>query len=485
MHELPIEADTARLTRHAAMLLEAGREGAARPLLAAIRQLGGAAQEVAQLTARLSLREGRVADALAELDAAIAADPAAPALRRLRADARSVAQDRVGAATDAAEAVVLDRHDPSSKALLGLCLLELAQTEDACTCLAEAVAAEPANPHFRQGLAAARHAAGDAGAAAATLAAGIAAAPGSVALRNAAILLAIRERDFGAAVEAAEAARQAGVVDACVFGLLGHALSCLGRHEDAAEAYQEAFKLGPHDPYVRHLVAAGGVLPGGERAPESYVRAVFDGYAGRFEAHLLALGYRVPGLLRAALLRHVPDLAAGRPAGPLLDLGCGTGLAAVACLDLPLGPWVGVDLSPRMLAAAADKELYAELHDTELTRFLSQDGRRWPVALAADSLCYFGALEPLFAAIFASLAEGGLFILSLEELQPSDPGRDAERSCPGWQLGPQGRYRHDRAYVTAAARVAGFVLRDLAHQDLRMEAGAPVPGLIAVLERPR
>ncbi len=136
-----------------------------------------------------------------------------------------------------------------------------------------------------------------------------------------------------------------------MLGLLGHALSSLGRHDEASGAYAEALKLAPEDPYVRHLVAAAGLVPDLGRAPPDYVRVVFDGYATRFDAHLMGLGYRIPGLVRAIVAATPPEERAGT--GPVLDLGCGTGLMAVALSDLPLGPIVGVDLSRGMLAAAA------------------------------------------------------------------------------------------------------------------------------------
>ena len=79
----------------------------------------------------------------------------------------------------------------------------------------------------------------------------------------------------------------------------------------------------------------------------------------------------MPGLIRAELLQH-PTIAAGERLGPVLDLGCGTGLVAVVLSDLPIAPLTGVDASPRMLASAAAKQLYADLLEADLMQFLAE-----------------------------------------------------------------------------------------------------------------
>jgi predicted TPR repeat methyltransferase len=478
--DLQPSADAEALTNRVAGMIDAGRTGPARPLLAALRSMTAPSVRLAELAARLALCDGDLDEAQAELDTAIGTSPPHAGLYKLRADLRRRRGETADAAQDAAAAVMLDRHDPVAKALLGVLLLDLGQPQNAVLCLHEAVAAVPTNAFFREGLAAAQCGCGDFDAAATTLAGGIAAAPGRVALRNAAILLEVRRHDFEAAVGLAETARQAGVADACVFGLKGHALSSLGRHVEAADAYTEALKLRPDDPYVRHLVAASGSVASADRAPTDYLRAVFDGYADHFELHLISLGYRIPGLIRAALLRHL-DLCTGERIGPVLDLGCGTGLVAVAIADLPIGPLTGVDLSPHMLARAAEKQVYAELREADMMTLLAETRQSWRVILAADVLCYIGALDQAFVAVHEGLRPGGWFICSLE-LPPSE-APIADDSA--WGLGGKCRYMHREDYVRQAALAAGFAIREIAYETQRREADIPVPGLLLVLQRTR
>jgi len=231
---------------------------------------------------------------------------------------------------------------------------------------------------------------------------------------------------------------------------------------------------------VRHLVAASGVVRGAERAPVEYLRAVFNGYADRFDTHLVSLGYRVPGLMRAALGRH-PAIVAGARLGPVLDLGCGTGLVALAVSDLPIGPLTGVDVAPRMLESAAAKQLYAELREADLMQVLTEDATSWRLIVAADVLCYFGALEAILAAAYARLEPGGWMIFTVEELLPDYDG-DVHGDSD-WMLRRQGRYAHAMRYVAAVAEASHFAIRTLEPQTLRYEADVAVAGLFVVLER--
>jgi predicted TPR repeat methyltransferase len=482
MDTINVTANADALCKRAAELLDAGRIGVARPLLAAARALGAPSPELTVIAARIALSAGAWEQALQELDSGINAAPSHVGLRKCRAKARQGLGDMEGAARDAAEAVICDSSDPQAKAILGAALLGLGRTADAAACLAEAVTGAPTDLAARQTLSVALEQTGDRDAALMVLTDGIGLCPTSVDLRNAAILLCIRRRDFRQAAHLAEQARSLGMADACTLGMMGHALSSLGRHDEAASAYQDALKLGPEDPYVRHLVASSGAIASSPRAPEDYIRIVFDGYADRFEAHLISLGYSVPGAIRSILQNH-PKLVDGLSLGPVLDLGCGTGMVALAIGDLPLGPFTGVDLSPRMLDQARAKRLYTELRENDIVTDLATHSERWPLIVAADVLCYFGALEPLFAQIHISLQPAGWFVFSVEEVLPDHDG-----VVPGngnWALGRLGRYAHAPEYVHEAACAAGFRVLRTDRRAIRQEAGIDVPGLLLTLERIR
>ncbi len=459
-------------------MLGAGRLVAARASTDALRSLIGDEIEFVELEIRLLVSEGRAAEAAERLDAAIIRMPRAAPLRICRAERLLRDGDAPGAAAEAAEAVTLDPDHVGAKALLGAALLDVGWVQDAAACLREAVRADPGQTTYRVALASALERDDRRDEAIAVLEQGFAHSPAEPMLRIAAITGEMRALRFERAAALANDARQAGVADACVFGLLGHALSSLERHGEAADAYVEALKLAPDDPYVRHLVMASGILPCASRAPAEYVETIFDGYADRFDDHLISLGYRVPGLVRAMLLADDAGARDGEGFGPVLDLGCGTGLIGVVLSDLRIEGLVGVDLSSGMLARAGERTLYAELHHRDIERFLTEDARSWPVIIAADVLCYLGALDTLFARVRERLRPGGVFVFSVEVAAASSA--DGPPTAD-WRLQRLGRYVHSEHYIRRCALDNGLDIQTMDRQVVRLEAGSPVAGLLVRL----
>jgi predicted TPR repeat methyltransferase len=132
-----------------------------------------------------------------------------------------------------------------------------------------------------------------------------------------------------------------------------------------------------------------------------------------------------------------------------------------------------------MLRLAAAKRIYAALHHADIIDFLAGDVRQWRLILAADVLCYLGALEPLLAAVYARLRPGAVFAGSVEEKLAG-----LHVGSGDWVLGPRGRFVHEAGYIGRAARTAGFAVRAIDAKVLRQELGEPVQGLLFVLERP-
>jgi len=237
---------------------------------------------------------------------------------------------------------------------------------------------------------------------------------------------------------------------------LAHAAREANRPDLARDA---ALKVrGPLAEQAGFLLAALGGAPIPARAPASYVRDLFDAFAPRFDAELEgALGYRTPTLLAAM----IPDL----PPGRVLDLGCGTGLSGLA-----LKPFArrleGLDLSPRMLAVARARNLYATLHEADLLDFLPRHPNTYDLIAAADVLNYLGDLGPAFTAIATALKPGGTALFSLEAGEAPVT------------LGEGLRFRHNPDHALALAQDAGLTL--VAREDavLRREKGADVRGVL-------
>jgi predicted TPR repeat methyltransferase len=247
--------------------------------------------------------------------------------------------------------------------------------------------------------------------------------------------------------------------------VLGMAYSLMGRNDEAIAVYRAWLEAEPGN--VRalfHLAACTGVdVP--DRAPDGYVKQVFDNFAGSFDAKLALLSYQAPAQVAAAVARH-----AGAPAKALrvLDAGCGTGL----CGPL-LAPFArhltGVDLSDGMLRNALAGGAYDTLLMGDLVTFLQSRPEGFDLIASADTLCYFGALEVFSAAARRALCAGGLLCFTVE-------AHDDAEDSPPYRLQPNGRYSHRRTYAERVLVSAGLGVEEILPVVLRTEAGAPVQG---------
>jgi predicted TPR repeat methyltransferase len=113
------------------------------------------------------------------------------------------------------------------------------------------------------------------------------------------------------------------------------------------------------------------------RSPEE-IREYYDEWAADYEAHMRNVGYAHPAMVAAMLSRHLPP---GDDA--ILDAGAGTGIMAELLVAMRYSHIVGVDASAKMLALAAGKNRYRELHQMVLGRPLDFAGDRFAAVVSA------------------------------------------------------------------------------------------------------
>jgi predicted TPR repeat methyltransferase len=242
--------------------------------------------------------------------------------------------------------------------------------------------------------------------------------------------------------------------------------------EGAAAVVREWHRAMPEDHVARHLLAAQGGAEAPERASEGFVRQTFDSYASSFDSVLANVRYAGPSLLDEAL--RSPEAGLDPSGLEVLDAGCGTGLCGPVLRPMA-ARLTGVDLSPNMLKRAALRELYDELVEGDLVRFLAEHPARFDLIVSADTLNYFGRLEPVMAAAAGALRERGRFAFTIE--LAADEPEAAERP---FDLAHHGRYAHREAYVREAVTGAGLGLLRVERCVLRKEGGADVHALVVV-----
>jgi predicted TPR repeat methyltransferase len=256
---------------------------------------------------------------------------------------------------------------------------------------------------------------------------------------------------------------------------LGAIRDRLGDRAGAIAAFEQARDADPQDYHGARLQLAR--LGSGAATPamtETYVRRLFDQYAGRYDTALTErLAYRGPALLREAVEQAMR--AASRPLHfpSVLDLGCGTGLAGAAFR--PVADWlVGVDLSPAMIAQAMAKDFYDRLATTDLADFLTgdaSDAAKYHLVLAADVFVYVNDLAPIVAAVARILAPGGLFAFTVET-----------HAGGGVKLLPTLRYAHGAPYIRRSLADAGLTVASISEVAVRSEKGMPVDSLVVVAQ---
>ncbi|MBO6673854.1 MAG: methyltransferase domain-containing protein [Rhizobiales bacterium] len=250
-----------------------------------------------------------------------------------------------------------------------------------------------------------------------------------------------------------------------------HKADVTGDTERAIALYRQLMATDPDDHLGVSLRLAKITGEHPAKAPNAYVAALFDQTADRFDSILVdELGYNVPLLIADGL--KTLDLG---PFAKWLDLGCGTGLCAMALEDVT-ETRIGVDLAPTMIEIAAELEIYQDLYVGEAVAFLRSEEATGPYTLitAADVLPYLGDLDPLFTALGDVTESGTVLAFSSEHL---------ESDAWDFQVGEHKRFAHSSACLTRTMKKYGWKPLRIDRITVRLEQGEPVPGELVFAQR--
>ena len=166
-------------------------------------------------------------------------------------------------------------------------------------------------------------------------------------------------------------------------------------------------------------MSGGPSLPDGlwsRRDDEGAVRALYDGWAERYDGDMARAGALGPARTVAMLARFVPDRDA-----PILDFGCGTGAAGLELRAAGYEDVAGVDLSEAMLARARGRGVYRSLALAEPDAAVAiPRGVRGVVA--AGSICVGAAPPPVLRRVAEAMAPGAVLALTFNDDTLRDGG---------------------------------------------------------------
>ncbi len=250
---------------------------------------------------------------------------------------------------------------------------------------------------------------------------------------------------------------------------MGLALDRLNDEAGAIAEWKEAARLRPDWVEPQYYLSAANEAAAPSAAPARYVTKLFDKYAHNFDDHLLRqLEYKVPELIAEAIQR-----AGVVRAAEVIDLGCGTGLCGVKVRPLA-ARMVGVDLSPKMVEKARERNIYDELVAGDLMDVLKKQQSGVDLILAADVFVYVGELTAVFQAATAALRPGGILVFSVEKTHENEADLELRESR---------RFSHSRRYIERLVAKTGMELLELSDAVLRTDGRDVINGMIGVVRK--
>ena len=221
--------------------------------------------------------------------------------------------------------------------------------------------------------------------------------------------------------------------------------------EKALKIAENWYQKMPDHVVAEHLWANLNGKP--SKTETQYNTLLFNNFAPVYEQKLADIQYNV--------IEKLTELYAPLK-GNILDLGCGTGLAAQKFKNNG-NTFFGVDIAQNMLEIAGKKNIYQNLQCTDIIDFLQHNTQKFDTVIATDVFCYFGDLQQVLSLCFPFR-----IIFSVE----------ADEKIEQFQIEPTGRYKHNPQYIERLLKQVGYTNVQATAIILRRENNENVSGFL-------
>ena len=187
-----------------------------------------------------------------------------------------------------------------------------------------------------------------------------------------------------------------------------------------------------------------------------YAKTLFNNFAFSYDKRMQEIGYNILNKIKELNIELKEKV---------LDLGCGTGLAA-SRLKAQNTHWTGVDISKEMLKIAQQKNLYDELTEADIQNFLTNNTAYYDTVLCLDVLAYIQNPESVLEKCFPAQ-----LICTIEK---------APDHVTAFELSSKGRYQHNSGYILSLLYKVGYRNIKTEPLILRNENNLPVDGYLII-----
>jgi len=310
-----------------------------------------------------------------------------------------------------------------------------------------------------------------------------------------------------------------------LYYLLGSAISskpdssCRPRicSEEAAIKVREALRVNMENTEAREALEGIITDENVTATAQQYAKGLFEDYMWHLERiELNGYDYKVPELLRDAIVKAMGRKKLNQPFRRGYDIGCGYGDTGRLMSDVVIQQ-VGADKNQTMVEKARETGIYIEVVAADLTKNMMVSNSKLAdffsnleIVTAGDFLVHFADLTPTLKAASAVLGGKGFLAFTVETLDESEVPKeplvakkddtDEDKAAikyqvlqadidKGYKERPSTRYAHTRAYIKKTLEKLGWDI--VVHDDVtsRYEGpqrwgGANVTAQVVVAHKP-